>query len=491
MPLLVTLLIVLAVLVIFAAAFLLVRTAMYAHLPAPVEPVEGEPVEAQSVAEHLAAAIRIETISSGDPADFRGESFDTLHRLLEKLYPRVHTSLQLEKINRYGLLYTWVGSNPELEPVLFAAHQDVVPADPSTLEHWTHPPFSGQIEDGFVWGRGALDIKSQMITLLEAVETLLKKGYRPERTIYLAFGQDEEVGGPQGATAIAKTLQERGVKLWALVDEGGALTEDVLPGVKTPIALIGTAEKGYLSLHFTVHATPGHSSAPPRETAIGLLARAIARLEVNPLPAWVGAAEPLFHAIAPVAPFSMQFIFANLWLFKGLAEKRLSASPQTSAMIRTTTAPTLISGGIKDNILPSKAEAVVNFRVLPGNSIAAICEYVRAVIGDKRVEFEPLEHIHWEASPVSPTSGDQYDSLSAAIRAFFPDVVVAPFLELGGTDARHYGSVCEHIYRFSPYRINQADLERIHGINERISVESLGQMTQFFIYLMRQWTGAE
>ncbi len=273
-----------------------------------------------------------------------------------------------------------------LDPVVLMAHQDVVPVEEEALSEWEHPPFDGVVDDDFIWGRGALDIKSQMIAILDAVEHLLAEGFKPERTVYLAFGHDEEIGG-HGAKEIANFLNDQGIHPAAVLDEGGSLIEGVLPGITEPVGLIGIAEKGFMTLRLTVEATPGHSSTPPRETAIGILAKALAFVEAAPQPTNLAPAQMLFRGLGPVLPFSMQFALANLWLFRGVVRKNLEKSPPTYAMIHTTSAPTIIKAGVKENVLPSKATALVNFRLMPGDTIAKVCERVRKIIDDERVEF--------------------------------------------------------------------------------------------------------
>jgi len=318
-------LVVLVVAIILAAVVVMLRTAQF---PLPIDEVESgevEMVDAAAVAQRLAAAVRIPTVSHEKLELVDPEPFDLLLALLKTQYPHVFSSLLVETVNTHSLLMFWKGSESELDPVLYTSHLDVVPADPATLERWTVPPFSGEIQDGFVWGRGTLDIKSQVIAILEAVNDLLNSGFTPRRGIFLAFGADEEVGGQRGAKAIAKLLQDRGVHLAALLDEGGSMLEGVIPGVELPVALLGNAEKGYLSLKLWVEANPGHSSTPPEESAIGILARAIDRLEQNRLPVHLEVLVEMYRALGPTVDFSMQMALANLWLFSGIAVSRITS----------------------------------------------------------------------------------------------------------------------------------------------------------------------
>ncbi|MGD0004858.1 MAG: M20/M25/M40 family metallo-hydrolase [Anaerolineaceae bacterium] len=483
-----TFLVVLVALLFFLVAFLLVRTAAFARPFKPVEPVEGLPVDAPVVAEHLSAAIRCETQAAGPAGAPNRQGLLALHRLLESLYPRAHATLKREVINKYSLLYTWEGSQPGLPAVLFMAHQDVVPVESASLPDWTYPPYSGQVAEGFVWGRGALDIKNQIITLFEAVEGLLKASYQPQRTVYLAFGHDEETLSGSGAEATAALLQERMVTLAAVLDEGGTIVDGVLPGVKEPVAMIGTAEKGYLTLELSVQGQPGHTARPPAHTAIGVLAEALSRLEANPMPAHVSAVRPLFKGVGGYAPFFTQMAFANLWLFGGMLKRRLEGDPGTNAAIRTTAAVSMIHGGLRENILPAEARALVNFRLLTGDSIAAICDHARRVIHDERVHLQVIESRAWEASLPSPVDGAVYHCLESATRKVFGNLPAAPILIAGATDARKYVALCENVYRFSPVVTDQADLDRMHGTNERIAVVALEKMVKFYTELIPAWS---
>lgn len=476
---------------LFVFAFALLRTLTFSRRFEPVEPVEPAEVDAEVIAGHLAEALRCQTVINEDGVIAEPQAFYELHKMLERTYPRLHASLRRHTINNFSLVYTWPGKDARLDPVLFLAHLDVVPVDPAGLQEWERPPFSGDVVDGYVWGRGALDIKSQVIALMEAVEGLLREGFWPQRTIFLAFGHDEEASGLQGAARIAGVLQEKGVRLEAVLDEGGMIMEDWLPGMAAPMALIGVAEKGYLTLELTAKGAGGHSSTPPRRSAVGILARALARLEERPMPARLDFLTHIYREAGPTLSFGRQLALANPWLFGRSLRRQLLSQPPTAAAMRTTTAVTLVQGGVKDNILPRKARARVNFRLMPGDSIARVCEHTRRVIDDARVQFEPVEASAWEASPLSPTGSQRYHELVKTIRQTFGNVPAAPTLTLGQTDARYYAPICEHIYRFSPMLLTTDDTARIHAANERIAVEALGTMVQFYTRLMENWAGSQ
>jgi carboxypeptidase PM20D1 len=445
------------------------------------------PAFAQSPEQHLAEAIRFATVSHESPADFAPAPFEALHAWLESTFPHAHGVLEREKIGAASLLYTWPGSDASLAPVLLTSHLDVVPVpDP---ESWTHPPFAGVIADGFVWGRGTLDDKTGVVATMEAVDRLAREGFRPRRTVWIAFGHDEEVGGEQGAGAITGAIAQRGQRAWFSLDEGMAIMQ---PGegsfAAVPLALIGVAEKGFLTLRLTARAAGGHSSVPPPSTAIGRLARAIVRLEEQPLPARTeGVVSEMLQAIAPHTGGLRGFVLAWPDLFGPLIRAQLEQDPGTNAMVRTTTAVTMIDGGVKANVLPREASARVNFRLLPGDESGEVIEYVRAVIDDPEIEIEP-ETVN-EASPVSDAKSEAFALVSQVVQEVAPDAVVAPALVLGGTDTAHYGKISDDGFRFLPVRFDQRDLERVHGRDERVSVDNVRLAVDFYEQLLRRAAG--
>ena len=481
----------LIVLLLFLVGFIFLKTALYSPAPKKVKLRTFPTVDGRSVAERLGLAVQYRTVSYDDPEKMDGQAFLGLHRLLKTLYPLVHTHLSLETFNEYSLLYTWEGSNPDLQPIMLISHLDVVPADDED-EGWEHPPFSGELANGYVWGRGTLDIKCGVIGILEAVEYLLKEDFQPERTVYLGFGHDEEVGGEQGAVAIAAELESRGVRLGSLLDEGGLVLDGFLPGVEDPVGSIGISEKGYLSLRLTVTIDGGHSSMPAQETAIGILSRAVGRLEIKPMPAHLEVVEFMMSYLGSALPFFQRMAFANTWLFGRRLKKRLSKNNLMNASIRTTTAPTIINAGVKDNVLPAKAEAVVNFRLFPGDDLRSVYEMVLQRISDERVKVTPflgdvLEGPSgWEPSPVADVDSAYFNWLYRLVREAFPEALVSPYLVTGGTDARHYASVTDNAFRFTPVQIDKTELQSIHAVNERLSFVNCARMVGFYIAYIKE-----
>ena len=455
-----------------------------------VAPISPPPVDERRAAEHLSSAVRFETISQDlAPEVDRGE-FLRFHTFLKEAFPHVHAILTREVVNGYSLLYAWTGEDPTAKPIVLMAHQDVVPIAPGSERQWHAGPFSGEIKDGYVWGRGAWDDKGNLMAILEAVESLAAAGFKPRRTIYLAFGHDEENGGAEGANAIASLFKLRGVRPEFVLDEGLLVAEGIMPGLDPPVALIGIAEKGSATLKLTTTAPPGHSSMPGSRTAIGSLAMALERVEHAPYPAVVGGvAGDMLRVMAPEMHVVNRLALSNLWLLEPLVRRQLAAAPSTDALLRTTTAITIIRGGNKENVLPETAEAWVNFRLLPGDTVRGVVEHVRHAIDDERVGIEVLPQSS-EASPVASQTSDGYGLISRTVRELFPGVVVAPGLMIGGTDSRHMTGVAENVYRFSPVRARAEDLSRFHGTDERISVDNYVEMIRFYRTLIHHAAGA-
>jgi carboxypeptidase PM20D1 len=467
------------------SVLVLIRTARLASIQVPVEPAMEIAVDGQEVAEHLAHALQFQTLSSEDSTDVRAEELIALHEFLEETYPLIHSTLTKEVVGDFSLLYTWEGQEAGLDPILLMAHLDVVPVDPETEDDWTYPPFEGRIADGHIWGRGAMDWKVGVMGILEAVELLLGEGFQPRRTIHLSFGHDEEVGGQKGAVRIVDLLRSREVELEYVLDEGLYILDGVVSNISQPVAMVGIAEKGYVSLELTVQGTGGHSSMPPPETAVGVLSTAIHRLEQDQFPVRLeGPVRQMFDYLAPEMPFTAKMIFANLWLFGGMVENQLAASPSTNAVSRTTTAATMFEGSIRENVLPTHARAVVNFRILPGDSIPSVMERVRETIADPRVQIRTLGGFGSDPSPISDTNSQSFKVLQRTIRQVFPEALVSPGLMVAATDSRHFADLTSNIYRFAPLWTGPEDLERIHGTNERVSVENYERMVRFYVQLM-------
>lgn len=446
------------------------------------------PLDTAAVVQRFAGAVKLPTVST-DAAPPSTAALAAFHAYLAAQFPRVYRELKLETVGHGALLFTWQGSEPALPPIILMAHQDTVPVDPDTRQRWHRDPWSGAVADGTVWGRGALDDKASLVGTLEAASQLLAQGFRPRRTIYFAFGSDEERGGAQGAQAIAALLKRRGVHAQLVLDEGGAYTSGLMPGVSGELAMVGIAEKGYLSVHLTVHAVGGHSSEPPPQSAIGILGAALARLEARQMPARLPpVSAATFDALAPLLPFGERLVVRNRWLLGKLLVDRLARTPAGNASVRTTTAETLFNAGVKDNVLPTQASATINFRILPGDSVASVLQHVRTVVDDPRVRIATATG-QAEPSPVSPLDGPGFATLRKTIAQLTPNVPVVPYLVTAATDARHYVPVSSEQLRFVPYRLTPATLPRFHGINEGIPVEDYLNCVRFAARFMRNAAG--
>jgi len=464
---------------------ILVRAVTFPSRQLQVVPAQAIAIDRDGMLKRLSEAIQFKTISFQEPTDAFAQEFARFHLFLAKSFPRVHQQLTKETVNGHSLLYTWTGKDARLKPMLLMAHMDVVPLDAPTERQWTHPPFAGQIADGYIWGRGTMDDKVSVLGILEAVEYLLSAGFQPQRTLYLAFGHDEEIGGQNGAAKIAELLRARGLELEYVLDEGMNVVDGIIPGIAAPAALIGIAEKGYLSLDLSVQTAGGHSSIPPVDTAIGIISRALQRLEAAPFPARLsGPTRQMLEFLGPEMAWAKRLPLANLWLFEPLVKRQLTASPLANAAMRTTLAPTLFNAGVKENVLPSQARAVVNLRILPGETIAGATEHVRKTIDDPRLKIATLP-IRVEPSAVSDIEAASFQLIHRTIRQAIPEALVAPGLLVAASDSRHYAALTKNIYRFLPITLRSEDAKRYHGINERISLQDYERCVRFYLQLIR------
>lgn len=471
------------------AAVLVARALALPSRQLAATPAPRLALDEAAIAERLAAAVRVPTISYQDPSAFPRADFERFHAWLAATYPRLHGALARETVGELSLVYTWRGSDPTLAPVVLLAHQDVVPAE--TPERWTQPPFAGAIADGFVWGRGTIDDKGALVAICEAAEELLARGFAPRRSVILAFGHDEEVGGANGAAQIAALLESRGVRPALVVDEGLAiLAPGFLPGVTQRAALVGIAEKGSVTLEIVATAPGGHSSTPPRSTAAGSLAEAIRALEADPFPGGLGGVTALsFDYLAPELPMFARVPLANRWLFARPLGAVASRAPAINAVLRTTTAVTMLSGSPKENVLPTEAIATANFRILPGETAESVRARVAGTVAAPGIAVR-FKGTFRDPSPVSPADGPAFALIQRTIGEVFPGAIVAPGLVLGGTDARHFAAVTPNVYRFAPFVYDERDLNRPHGIDERLSIANLAEGVRWYARFLENASGA-
>ncbi|HEY2561618.1 MAG TPA: M20 family peptidase [Caldimonas sp.] len=470
------------------------KTALTPSRQLAVAPATPVTVDAAAASARLAAAVRFKTIASPTDVDANAAEFFGLQAHLQASFPKAHSALKREVIGKYGLLYTWPGSDPQAAPIALMAHQDVVPIAPGTEVDWEVAPFAGMQKDGFVWGRGAWDDKGNLMSILEAVELRVAAGFQPRQTIYLVFGQDEELGGERGASQIAKLLKERGVRLRWVIDEGMLITEGAIPGLAKPAALIGIAEKGFVTVQLTVSTTPGHSSMPPVDpgtSAIGMLSEALVRIEAQQMPfALRGVGRETFETLAPEMSGVNRILLSNLWLFGPVVQAELRKVPSANASFRTTTALTVVNAGQAENVLPGRATALVNFRLLPGDTSDAVIEHVVRTVANPSIKVERARGSS-EASRVAAIDGAGYRAIALTMAELHPGIAVAPGLMVGGTDSRHFDVVADNVYKFSPMRARLEDLKRFHGTNERISTANYVELIQFYHQLIGNASSAD
>ena len=433
---------------------------------------------------NLAKVLQYKTISYTDPEKFDYNEFLKLHKFIDDTYPKVKENLSKKVINNYSLLYKWEGSNSKLKPLILCAHMDVVGIEKDTISKWKHGPFSGDIAEEKIWGRGARDNKCQMFSILEAVEYLLGNNYKPERTIYLAFGHDEEVTGQNGAANIAKYLEGNNVEAECVIDEGGAIVKNAVPGVDKDVALIGIAEKGYMTLKLSADLEGGHSSDPPEETAINSVSKAISKIDEYSFEETLKEIKPMFEYAAPEANFTMKLVYSNLWLTEGILKKVLNSSKDTASLIKTTKAVTVFNAGFKDNVIPDKASALINFRLMPGEKVSNIKAKVEEIIDDSNVKVE-LYGYYNDAPESSPVDTESFVNIQRSIKEVFPESISIPFFLSGRTDSKYYKNITRNIYNVTP-SIKEDD-EVGHGVNERIPVDNYKEYIEFFIQLIKNF----
>ncbi|HPS81173.1 MAG TPA: M20/M25/M40 family metallo-hydrolase, partial [Candidatus Limiplasma sp.] len=405
---------------------------------------------------------------------------------LEQQFPLVHLRCEKTVIHGYSLLYRWPGipSCPGQKPILITAHMDVVPVEPGTESAWQQPPFSGNLANGAVWGRGALDTKVHLIAAMQAMEQLIGEGFTPARDIYLGFGHDEEITGEEGARHIADYLAKSGITFDFVLDEGGCVVQNVLEGVSQPIAMVGVGEKGFANIRLSVRLDGGHSSMPAPHTSLGVLAKALCLIEAHPFkPRLIPSTQAFLLKLAPYMHGAQRVILANLWLFRPLFVRVFSKTNTGSALLRTTVAVTMAQGSPAPNVVPQHSTACINCRILPGENDQTMMEHFRKLLRKLPVKVEAITLD--EPSALSSSDSESFRFVESLIHACCGDTLVVPYLVMASTDARKYEAVSEHIYRFTPYVIDQQDLGRIHGTDETISIVNVNRCIDFFTALMK------
>ncbi|MBO9577545.1 MAG: M20/M25/M40 family metallo-hydrolase [Microbacteriaceae bacterium] len=438
----------------------------------------------------LAALIRVPTVSRADASETDWSAFARFREVLAEQFPIVHASLDRELVAEHTLLYRWRGRDASLPPLILMAHQDVV--DPGDVASWEHDPFGAEITGDWsaglatavLHGRGTIDDKGSLAAILEATETLLVARHQPARDVWLVFGHDEETHGT-GARAAAALLASRGVAPLLVLDEGGAIVEDALPGAQGQLGVIGITEKGVGNVRLRVAEQGGHSSTPPAMSAIGRLARAIARIDAKPFPARLtAAARRMFAAAGRRTPGLRGFLYRNVaWTAPLLRAALVRGGAETAAMVRTTRVATTINGGHAQNAIPERAEATVNVRILPGESLESVRARLVSVVDDPLVTVE-LDG--WEPAPISPTDGPGWELLVSTLRDVRPDVLPVPYGQTGATDSRSFTGLTSAVYRFAPFHLTIAERAALHAIGEQIRLKSWLEGVEFYAELLRR-----
>ncbi len=493
-----------------ACGFLIFNAARLKSRQIDVQAIVQSEIDQTVALSHLSNAVQIPTVSYTNRAKNDGSVFLEFQELLESSYPAVTGHLKRYTGEDFGdgqnpsLLYRWSAERSEKIPaILLMAHYDVVAIEQATLEEWQHPPFSGAIENGFLWGRGTLDDKGAAIALMEACERLVKAGFKPRRDIYVSLGHDEEVGGKYGNQQIAAWMRSKGIRLDMALDEGGGIYRGV-PGLEQPAALIGIAEKGYVNITMRVQLNQtetGHASIPPGETAIGILSSAITKLQQTPFPARLdGGVSRMLDYLGPEMSFLNRIAIGNKQLFGSIIENQFSSTPAGNAALRTTLVPTMIESGFAENALPSTAAANLHLRIQPGESVESALRFLRSTIQDDRITLhidqtldgKPRDQLGYrEPSRVSSDTSVSFEALHRTIKQVFPDVAVAPFFVVASTDSAHYDdpTLTKDVYRFTPWNLDQAGVTLIHGVNEKIATTQFIQMIRFYEQLIINLAG--
>ena len=471
--------IILALLILFVAV-LMVRTAAFKPKAEPAVPATEEKVDEAKTVSNMQALIRCRTVSYTDKSKEDNSEFDKLEKLLPTLFPNVFAKCTFVKPGPRSLLFHWKGKS-DAKPGVLMAHYDVVPVD---QDSWSKPAFDAVLENGVLWGRGTLDTKGTFLGVLQSADTLIGQGFVPANDLYLAFAGDEEIAGT-GAPTIVKWLSEHHIEPAFVLDEGGAVVDNVFPGVAQSCAVVGTGEKGQVNVRFTVSSKGGHASTPPAHSPVGILAKAVARVEDHPFPFHLSApAAEMFDTLGRRSTFLYRMIFANLWCFKPVLNLLCKKSGgELNALVRTTVAFTQMQGSAANNVLPPEAWVGANLRLNSGESIDSAVAYLKKVIHDDQVKLETV--YAFNPSRESRTDDEPFQRLSTAIRGTWTDAVVTPYLMIACSDSRHYGVLSDHVFRFSAMALSKEERGLIHANDERVPVATLVKTVAFYQRLIK------
>ena len=475
--------IILGIISVLAVFFAVIIVRTIAFTPKKLSEVMSEPVfvNVEKSANDLAEMLKCKTVSDKNSDNEDDGEFLKFEELLKTLFPNVHKKCTLEKPDKRALLYKWEGKTHDA-PAVLMSHYDVVSVNE---DKWEKPAFSGIIENGVLWGRGALDTKSTLNGVLQAAEALIEEGFVPHCDVYFAFSGNEEINGG-GAPSIVDLFEKRGITPGIVLDEGGAVVSDVFPGVKDQCALIGIAEKGMLNIEYSVHGGGGHSSAPAPHTPVGRLSRACVRLENKPFKfRLTPPAKKLFDSLARRSNFLYRMIFANLWCFAPVLNLiAFKVGGQMNALVRTTVAFTQMEGSKGINVIPPEARMASNLRLMHGDTVESAVERIKKTVKDEKIEIKVINGN--DPSRISVTDCTAYSKLEAVIRENWQGVLVSPYLMIACSDSRHWGRISDKVYRFSPFAITKEENDTIHGNNERIPVGTITKVVEFYIRLIKK-----
>ncbi len=436
-----------------------------------------------SAIQHMSQAVKLATISISDSSAIDTTTYKAFGYFLDHAYPLVHRHLSKTMVNGFSYVFEWKGQNAALLPIILMGHYDVVPIEAATLSKWTVAPFSGIITDTCIWGRGAVDDKSGVISILEATEAMLKKGFVPQRTIYLCFGHNEEVNGG-GAKAIAEWMAQKKVHAEMVLDEGGEITDGKLKEIKRPVAIIGVAEKGYASFELSVQKEGGHSSMPAKETAISILVAGLDKLKDKAPPSKL--TPPVKEFLTRIGSSSDKLLnrmaTSNMWLFESVTKGILASQPEGSAMIHTTIVPTILESGVKDNVIPGIAKAIINSRILTGETAKSVEDFIRHTVNDDRIEIKKLGKFDSDPSSATSITSAAYKRIESAVYKTIPNVIPAPYLMIGATDSRHYRRISDGVVNFLP----MTDSKGFHGVDERLPIRDLQRSINFMMTVIEE-----
>lgn len=508
---------VILILLLTLSALLIFRT--LTHPFVALSDKQPEPVKVAVTEKSIArfsGGLKFETVSHIDSADNNFAEYEAFREYVRNAYPRIFEQLDDTLINGHQWILRWKGKNASLAPLLWMAHYDVVhpgeyndehdhdgqnmfeindepaPVPTEEFEEWKYPPFSGAVAEGRIYGRGALDMKNVMFSLLEAADTLMAQGFNPERDIYFTFNPDEEVGGLRGARKAAEYFKSNGIRFEAIYDEGGIIaTPGTVDGVNQNIALVGLGEKGVVGYRIKVKGTGGHSSMPPLQTAAGKAAIIMERLEKNQMPQrLIGPTADFLNLAGSGMGFVSKMAIANQWLFKGILLNKMAEVPQSNALTRSTTAITMLKGSNGVNVLPQVVEVVVNYRILPGETSEDVLNHIKKQCEGFDVEIDAMR-IPVEPSAISPADGRAFDIIRKGVAQYYPETIVSPYVTIGATDSKHMGDLSDRIYRFAPVLLHPAEQRTIHNFNEYITIENYGRMIAYYTYLISHYDKAD